>query len=213
MAAGAILAGAAIPIAAAGTAWADIDISYDGKTIYDNFPNGEDPAQSGTHNDLAVVIGPASDGTTSSAIDTTGDKNDFAVAINGGSADLTDASNSKAITDNGGLAEVVEAHDSQAIANDGGIATVYKGDDSTAKATDANSFAAVGYSNDSTATAKDGGVAIVGYSDDSWATAVGEHHGVPSEAFVFEGDHASATAFDGASAWATGPEHVFHFMP
>jgi hypothetical protein len=36
MAAGAVLAGAAIPIAAAGTAWADdIYISYDGSTIFD----------------------------------------------------------------------------------------------------------------------------------------------------------------------------------
>jgi hypothetical protein len=72
MAVGASIAGAAIPIAAAFTASAEtdyIDISYDGKTLFDNFPgvtsmfgssDAGTYALSGTNNDFAEVYGPAS---------------------------------------------------------------------------------------------------------------------------------------------------------
>jgi hypothetical protein len=73
MAVGATIAGAAIPIATAFTAWAEtdyIDISYDGKTLFDNFPgvtsmfgasDAGTYALSGTNNDYAEVYGPAND--------------------------------------------------------------------------------------------------------------------------------------------------------
>jgi hypothetical protein len=73
MAVGATIAGATIPIATAFTTWAEtdyIDISWDGRTIYDNFPGANSPfgasdigtpAESGINNDFAEVFGPASD--------------------------------------------------------------------------------------------------------------------------------------------------------
>ncbi|MGH3969872.1 MAG: hypothetical protein ACRDTV_17575, partial [Mycobacterium sp.] len=69
IAAGASIAGAAIPIAAAFTAWADTEITYDGMVLYDDFdtthPFGSSDvgtaALSGTNNDWAIVSGPASD--------------------------------------------------------------------------------------------------------------------------------------------------------
>lgn len=70
MAAGAAIAGAAIPVAAAFNAWADEEITYDGKVIFDNFdtthPFGSSDvgtaAESGLNNDWAEVYGPASYG-------------------------------------------------------------------------------------------------------------------------------------------------------
>jgi hypothetical protein len=109
LAAGAILAGAAIPIAAAGTAWADddtitvaqaekdakageqVDISINGKTIKDTCPTcTADSGTKGEHN-VAIAIGAGS-----YATDDSGDKGDRAVASGGGFAYLADANDSKA---------------------------------------------------------------------------------------------------------------------
>ena len=67
MAAGASIAGAAIPIAAASNAWADDEITFDGIVLFDDFdashPFGSSDvgtlALSGTHGDFAWVEGPA----------------------------------------------------------------------------------------------------------------------------------------------------------
>ncbi len=80
MAVGASIAGAAIPIATAFTAWAEtdyLDISYDGKILIDTFPNAPAAgasdagtyALSGTNNDYAEVYGPASNEITGLAND------------------------------------------------------------------------------------------------------------------------------------------------
>ncbi|WP_375485464.1 beta strand repeat-containing protein [uncultured Mycobacterium sp.] len=112
MAVGTFLAGAAIPIAAAGTAWADIEVSYDGHTVINTFPTGDNPAVSGTNNDLAVYSGPAADGTTVNAKDNVGDTNDVAYASNSNTsqpvsnATITNAQNSTATATNGGNAQV-----------------------------------------------------------------------------------------------------------
>jgi hypothetical protein len=92
MAAGASIAGAAIPIAAACNAWAEtdyIDISYDGKTVYDDFPGANSAygasdigtaAESGTNNDYAEVYGPASNDIVGLANDSaTTDSGDTAI--------------------------------------------------------------------------------------------------------------------------------------
>lgn len=92
MAVGATIAGAAIPIAAACNAWAEtdyIDISYDGKTVYDDFPGANSAygasdigtaAESGTNNDFAEVYGPADDNVTGLANDSaTSDSGDTAI--------------------------------------------------------------------------------------------------------------------------------------
>jgi hypothetical protein len=89
MAAGAAIAGAAIPIAAASSAWADdIEITYDGKVIFDNFdmthPFGSSDvgtaAESGANNDWAIVQGPASYGSIVGLANDSAasDSNDFA---------------------------------------------------------------------------------------------------------------------------------------
>lgn len=92
LAAGACIAGAAIPIAAASSAWAEtdyIDISYDGKTVYDDFPGANSAygasdigtaAESGTNNDYAEVYGPASNDIVGLANDSaTSDSGDTAI--------------------------------------------------------------------------------------------------------------------------------------
>ncbi len=92
MAAGATIAGAAIPIAAAFNASAEtdyFDFSYDGKTIFDNFPSATSTfgmsdagtaALSGTNNDFAEVFGPATDNVTGLANDSaTTDSGDVAI--------------------------------------------------------------------------------------------------------------------------------------
>jgi hypothetical protein len=79
IAAGAVLAGAAIPIAAAGIAWADTTgfiETYDGKVLFDTFPGGPTfgqsdvgtPALSGVNNDTATFIGPTGDYNTAAAL-------------------------------------------------------------------------------------------------------------------------------------------------
>jgi hypothetical protein len=130
IAAGAILAGAAIPIAAAGTAWADEEISRDGTVVFDNFPGGPargtsdvgSAAISGTDNDTAIYRGPASDYSTAATLyggatagvygandASAGDVNDVARASNSNApgqtvsaADIFDATDSKATATNGG---------------------------------------------------------------------------------------------------------------
>src|ERR1700761_9524537 len=102
LAAGAIVAGAAIPIAAAGIAWANVDdslaslvavgdgqpmeISFDGQVLIDTCGN-ECTAISGTDNDLAIAYG---DGSYAEAIDGQGDK---ATASDGGIAEAGDGNN------------------------------------------------------------------------------------------------------------------------
>ena len=69
MAVGATLAGAAIPLAAASSAWANTEITYDGIVLYDDFdfthPFGSSDvgtlAESGTNNDWAIVSAPATE--------------------------------------------------------------------------------------------------------------------------------------------------------
>src|SRR5947209_7165474 len=88
MAVGATIAGAAIPIAAAFTAWADTEITYDGYVLYDDFDLNHPflssdlgtQAESGVNNDWAIVYGPHADSAyvglaNDSALS---DKNDFA---------------------------------------------------------------------------------------------------------------------------------------
>jgi hypothetical protein len=133
MAVGAAIAGAAIPIASAFTACAEtdyIDISYDGKTIFDDFPGANSAygatdvgtaAESGTNNDLAIVYGPATDNVTGLANDSlTGDSGDYALYDGAGStttpsvgaffgnegAQITNATNSNAEVYGGGNAVI-----------------------------------------------------------------------------------------------------------
>ena len=69
MAVGATIAGAAIPLAAASSAWANTEITYDGIVLYDDFdlthPFGSSDvgtlAESGTNNDWAIVSAPATE--------------------------------------------------------------------------------------------------------------------------------------------------------
>jgi hypothetical protein len=97
MAVGAAIAGAAIPIASAFTAWAEtdyLDISYDGKILIDTFPNAPAAgasdvgtyALSGTNNDYAEVYGPASNEITGLANDSAAtDSGDVAIYDGAGS--------------------------------------------------------------------------------------------------------------------------------
>jgi hypothetical protein len=154
--AGAILAAAAIPTAAAAIAWADIDISYDGKTIIDTFPSGETPdVVSGTDNDLAIASGPASAGSTLIAVDdSAGDQNDVASASGAGSdATIFDASDSSATAENGGQAII----NNEAFALD--VTTVDTHDLVVANGT--GSVANIEVASDSAAIAENGGAATI----------------------------------------------------
>jgi len=130
MAVGATIAGAAIPIATAFTAWAEtdyIDISYDGKILIDTFPNAPASgasdagtyALSGTNNDFAEVYGPVSNEITGLANDSSAsDSGDVAIYDGAGSttapgagaffgnegAQITNATNSYAEVYGGGNA-------------------------------------------------------------------------------------------------------------
>jgi hypothetical protein len=154
IAAGAAIAGAAIPIAAAFNAWADEEITYDGKIIYDNFPNAPaagasdvgTAAESGANNDWAEVYGPASYASdvglaNDSAV---GDSGDFALyqgttapsAFYGTEGALiTNATNSNAEVYGGGNAIINDfapqyganpglVTDSSALASNGGTALI-----------------------------------------------------------------------------------------
>ena len=133
MAVGATIAGAAIPIATAFTAWAEtdyIDISYDGKTVYDDFPGATSaygasdigtPAESGVNGDYAEVYGPASNNIVGLANDSAAtDSGDTAIYDGAGSttapgagaffgtegALITNATNSDAEVSGGGNAVI-----------------------------------------------------------------------------------------------------------
>lgn len=150
MAAGAALAGAAIPLAAASNAWADgyyIDISYDGKTIIDTFPNDHSmfmaddagtAALSGTNNDYAVVIGTQQDDVVGLANDSfINDTGDGAIYDGIGEtsapvnvfglegAAVVDASNSNADVYGGGTAIITEIEENSvttAVSNSAAVA-------------------------------------------------------------------------------------------
>jgi hypothetical protein len=132
VAAGAALAGAAIPIALAGSAWAqtDIIVSYDGKVLFDTFPSGaaagasdaNTPALSGMNNDTATFIGPAGDYQTAA--------NDAAVgsggAIDNSSGDVGDSATDYDTGTGGvGLASVYNATYSTAYTSGGGSSEVW----------------------------------------------------------------------------------------
>jgi len=154
MAVGATIAGAAIPIATAFTAWAEtdyIDISYDGKTVYDDFPGATSaygasdigtPAESGANGDYAEVYGPASNNIVGLANDSAAtDSDDTAIYDGAGAtapssvfgvegATITNATGSDAEVYGGGNAFINFAApedpvtDSSAIATNGGFADV-----------------------------------------------------------------------------------------
>ena len=153
LAAGACIAGAAIPIAAASSAWADdIEITYDGKIIFDDFANAPasgasdvgTAAESGTSNDWAIVEGPASDGSiVGLANDSAGsDSGDYAFyqgettpteVLGQEGATIVNGTNSYAEVYGGGNATINDipangAYDpvsgSAAIASNGGFAAV-----------------------------------------------------------------------------------------
>jgi hypothetical protein len=156
IAAGAILAGAAIPIAAAGTAWADEEISRDGTVVFDNFPGGPargssdigSAALSGASNDTAIYRGPASDYATAAAgaatgayganDASTGDANDMAKATNTSTAYMQGATGSHATatgTDSYATVYGASATDlvtnSSATATNGGTAVIVNDGDSS----------------------------------------------------------------------------------
>jgi hypothetical protein len=133
MAVGAAIAGAAIPIVTAFTAWAEtdyIDISWDGKTIYDNFPGANSTfgdsdigtaAESGTNNDFAEVFGPASNNITGLANDSAAtDFGDVAIYDGAGS---TTAPGAGAFFGNEG-AQITNATNSDAEVYGGGNAVI-----------------------------------------------------------------------------------------
>jgi hypothetical protein len=150
MAAGVSIAGAAIPIAAAFTAWADTEITYDGKIIYDDFPGMHQflssdvgtAALSGTNNDWALVTGPASDNVVGLANDSAAtDSNDFAlysgttapVGLFGDEpagfsgdegASITNATNSSAEVFGDGNAIIIAGNNSNAIAANRGTVLI-----------------------------------------------------------------------------------------
>jgi hypothetical protein len=232
MAAGALLAGAAIPIAAAGTAWADddtitiaqaeklakagdpVDISVNGKTIKDTCL-GLCSANSGTvgeHN-TAIAVGDNSDAETP-----TGDTHDTARATGGATADINYASNSTATATNGGDASI-NIHNTpattdtgdHAVANgtDTTIADVELASDSSATAKGAASNALVtGESGntiaDSRATAQNGGDASVINDGDGGETPNITHDVATARGIVNDSPSiAEVTDSDGSSATAT----------
>jgi hypothetical protein len=151
MAAGVILAGAAIPLAAAGTAWADddtitvaqaekdakageqVDISINGKTIKDTCAGActADSGTKGEHN-TAIAIGAGSDATVTDATDST------AKASGGG----------EALVENKVGTGAALSHDT-AHASNGGIAIIE------------NNVGAAALSSHDTAHASNGGIAFI----------------------------------------------------
>jgi hypothetical protein len=186
MAAGALLAGAAIPLVAAGTAWADddtitvaqaekdakageqVDISVNGKTIMDTCATcTADSGAVGDHN-KAIAIGAGS-----SATDIDGAAHSTAEASTGGLAQVSGGSDNQATATGAGSAAYDDASsDSKATANSGGYAsTSYSYDHSSATATGTNSNAYTEYSSNSSATATGtNSGAYMEYSSNSSAT-------------------------------------------
>jgi hypothetical protein len=158
MAVGATIAGAAIPIATAFTAWAEtdyIDISYDGKILIDTFPNAPASgasdvgtyALSGTNNDYAEVYGPASNEITGLANDSSAsDSGDTAIYDGAGS---TTAPGAGAFFGNEG-AQITNATNSEAEVYGGGNAVI-----------DPASFGGQDAVTSSTAIATNGGTALI----------------------------------------------------
>jgi hypothetical protein len=209
MAVGATIAGAAIPIAAACNAWAEtdyIDISYDGKTVYDDFPGANSAygatdvgtaAESGTNGDYAEVYGPSTDNITGLANDsTTGDSGDTALYDGVGTTTAPVTS----ISALGGTegASITNATDSDAEVYGGGNAVInpaaWGGQDAVS---------------DSSAVSTNGGVAIVDNDggtipgitvtgDDAYATGTGSGTlaDTPSVATVYDSGDSVATAND-----------------
>jgi hypothetical protein len=131
MAAGAILAGAAIPIAA-GTAWAALEKSVNGIVVFDTFPQGPEAgtsdvgsaALSGTSNDTAIYSGPVADYAAAAAGAPSGSAgaND---SLPGDAYDSVTATNSDIqLSEPVSSAYIADATGSYTIANGGGAATV-----------------------------------------------------------------------------------------
>jgi hypothetical protein len=214
LAAGAAIAGAAIPIATAFTAWADdIEITYDGKVIFDNFdtmhPFGSSDvgtaAESGTNNDWAIVEGPASYANeVGLANDSAGsDSND--VALYQGTTDPTTVYGQEGAT-------IVNGTNSNAEVFGGGTASINMAvngvedpvSNSTALATNGG-FADV--SNDGLAPP---GVTVTGDFADANGTATGTladgmTHGLtPSVANIYDSGSSTALANDTGTNLFTG---------
>lgn len=197
--------------AAVPAAWADVEITYDGKILFDNFPNAPavgtsdvgTAAESGTSNDWAEVYGPASYGSyVGLANDSaTGDSGDIALyqgtvaptAFDGAEGALiTNATNSNAEVYGGG----------NAIIND--FAPQYG----------ANPGLVTG----SAATAENGGTALIGNDGltpglttmtGDYATANGTANGTTTVAEILDSNHSvsdaantgfNPTTFEGGSA-------------
>jgi hypothetical protein len=130
LAAGAILAGAAIPIAAAGTAWADddtitvaqaeklakageqVEISVNGKTIKDTCVTCfADSGTTGEHN-TAIAVGAGSEATVSDATDSTAKASGAGDAFVGNIGGTEAVSHDAATATNGGMADVENEGDS-----------------------------------------------------------------------------------------------------
>jgi hypothetical protein len=215
MAAGASIAGAAIPLAAACNAWAEtdyIDISYDGKTVYDDFPGANSaygasdigtPAESGANGDYAEVYGPANDNVVGLANDSaTTDSGDTAIYDGVG----TTTSPSDIFSSYGDVpgAQIVNGTNSDAEVYGGGNADINllsntvedQVSNSTAYATNGG-FADV--TNDGLAPT---GVTVSGDYADANGTAIGTatnglSAGVtPSVASVYDSGNSVATAND-----------------
>jgi hypothetical protein len=159
MAVGATIAGAAIPIAAACNAWAEtdyIDISYDGKTIFDDFPGANSAygatdigtaAESGANNDYAEVYGPASNNIVGLANDSAAtDSGDTAIYDGAG---VTTTPSAGAFFGNEG-AQITNATNSDAEVSGGGNAVI-----------DPASFGGQDAVTSSSAIATNGGTALI----------------------------------------------------
>jgi hypothetical protein len=220
-AAGACIAGAAIPIAAASTAWAEtdyIDISYDGKTVYDDFPGATSaygasdigtPAESGANGDFAEVYGPMSNDVTGLANDSaTTDSNDIALYDGAG------ATTAPATVLGQEGATIVNGTNSSAEVYGGGNATI-----NDIPANGANDLVS-----NSTATAVNGGFAAVNNdgnaptitvsNDDAYGIGTATHTGAatpelgtgttPSVANILDSGNSVAYANDTGSNLTVG---------
>jgi hypothetical protein len=185
LAAGAILAGAAIPIAAAGTAWADddtmtvaqaeklakageqVEISVNGKTIKDTCVTCfADSGTTGEHN-TAIAVGAGSEATVSDATDSTAKASGAGDAFVGNIGGTEAVSHDTATATNGGGATVLNdgtstvavTHDT--VIGNNGDAQVFDAGSSKATAVNtgsgANEGAFVDYATDSTAKAENAG--------------------------------------------------------
>jgi hypothetical protein len=215
MAVGAAIVGAALPIAAASSAWADdIEITYDGKIIFDDFANAPafgasdvgTAAESGTNNDWAIVEAPAGDGTTllanDSAADDSGDyafyqgDNTPTTVLGQEGATIANGTNSYAEVYGGGNATINDIPDnvtydpvsnSAAIASNGGFAAVNNdGNASSVSVTNDYAYATGTVTNNGTATPELGAGTT------------------PSVAYVYDSGNSEAYANDTGSNLTVG---------